>query len=302
MKHLHPNIAQTTLISSGFNETQEGHGILVATIGNISKGKKMQIEDRKEGEVLIVKLLAERLDASVAADFNKRMTEFIDSGNELIVLDMSEVDFIDSSGLGAVISTLKKLRDKGELAVCGMRGPISSLFHMIRLDRVVKIFSRQEEAISELSRGDDGTSIGYKRIKLVIDSDLEDVSLIGTAINRLCSSIPLSDTDSYQIELCVVEAVNNSIEHAYRNEKGHEVDVVFTLHPDKLIVDIWDSGKPMDQECMEQKDVPLLEIDPNGLDNIPEQGRGLPIMKEIMDAIIYKTENGKNCLTLIKNM
>lgn len=143
---------------------------------------------------------------------------------------------------------------------------------------------------------------GYKRIKLVIDSNLEDVSLIGIVINKLCSSIPLSDTDSYQIELCVVEAVNNSIEHAYRNEKGHEVEVVFTLYPDRLIVDVCDTGKPMDQECMEQKDPSPLEIDPNDLDNIAEQGRGLPIIKEIMDSMTYKTESGKNYLTLIKNI
>ena len=143
---------------------------------------------------------------------------------------------------------------------------------------------------------------GYKRIKLVIDSNLGDVSLIGIAINRLCSSIPLSGTDSYQIELCVVEAVNNSIEHAYGNEKGHEVEVVFTLYPDRLIIDVCDTGKPMDQECMEQKDVSPLEIDPNDLGNLAEQGRGLPIIKEIMDSMTYKTEGGKNCLTLIKNI
>jgi len=75
------------------------------------KGKKMNIEDRKEGDVLIVKPLAERLDASVAVAFNGRVSELIDNGNELVVLDMSEVDFIDSSGLGAVISTVKKLGD-----------------------------------------------------------------------------------------------------------------------------------------------------------------------------------------------
>ncbi len=262
----------------------------------------MNIEDRREGDVLIVKPLGERLDASVAVAFNGRVSELIDNGNELVVLDMSEVGFIDSSGLGAVISTVKKLGDKGELVICGMKTPISSLFHMTRLDRVVKIFSRQKEAISELSRRDDERGIGYKRIKLAVDSDLGNVSLIGMIINKLCSSIPLSDTDAYQIELCVVEAVNNSIEHAYANEKGHEVEVVFALHPDRLIVDVCDTGKPMDQECLEQKDVSLLEIDPNDLDKIPEQGRGLPIMKEIMDSMTYKTENGKNCLTLTRNI
>jgi len=141
-----------------------------------------------------------------------------------------------------------------------------------------------------------------KRVKLVIDSDPEQVSLIGMAINKLCSLTPLSDSESNQIELCVVEAVNNSIEHAYGKEKGHEVEVGFTLHADRLVVDVCDTGKPMEEGFIEQKDISLLEIDPDDLDNIPEEGRGIPIMKEIMDTVTYETENGKNCLTLIKSI
>ena len=262
----------------------------------------MQLEDRRQDDVLIVRLLEERLDASVAEDFNAKMAQFINDGNERIVLDMSEVDFIDTSGLGAVISTLKKIADKGELVICGLRASISSLFNMTRLDRVVKIFPKQEEAISELSPGDDTKGKGYRRIKLVIDSDLENVSLVGMIINKLCSLIPLSDTESYQIELCVVEAANNSIEHAYVMEKGHEVEVIFTLYSDRLIVEVCDTGKPMDQKCIEQNDISLLEIDPNDLDNMAEQGRGIPIMKQIMDTMTYRTKRGKNCLTLIKNI
>jgi anti-sigma regulatory factor (Ser/Thr protein kinase) len=141
-----------------------------------------------------------------------------------------------------------------------------------------------------------------KRVKLVIDSDLEQVSLIGITINKLCSLTLLSETEFNQIELCVVEAVNNSIEHAYGNEKGSEVEVTFTLHADKLVVDVCDTGKPMEKGLMEQRDISLLEIDPDDLDNIAEEGRGIPIMKKIMDTVTYGTEDGKNCLTLIKSL
>ncbi len=266
------------------------------------KEKMMDLKDRKQGDILIIKPMGERLDASVATDFKKKMADFIDAGNEVIVLNMSEVKFIDSSGLGAFISLLKRIGQKGELVVCGMRASILSLFHMTRLNNVVRIYSREEEAVSDLSQTDDEKDIGLKRVRVTIDSDLENVALVGMIINKLCSLVPLSDTDSYQVELCVVEAVNNSIEHAYGMKKGHDVEVVFTLHPDRLIIDICDSGTSIDSKCLEQKDVSTLEIDPNDLDNIAEQGRGLPIMKEVMDALSYRTEGGKNCLTLIKNI
>ncbi len=160
---------------------------------------------------------------------------------------------------------------------------------------------KQEEKIAGPPTHHNGGSMGSKRVKLVIDSDLEQVFLVGMAINKLCSLIPLSDTDSDQIELCVVEAVNNCIEHAYGNEKGQEVEITLTLHPDRLVIDVCDTGKSMEQELVERKDVSALEIDPSELNSIAETGRGLPIIKMIMDSVTYKTESGRNCLTLLKN-
>jgi anti-sigma regulatory factor (Ser/Thr protein kinase) len=142
--------------------------------------------------------------------------------------------------------------------------------------------------------------MGAKRIKLTIDSNLTDVFLIGMAINKLCSMSPFSDVESYQIELCVVEAVNNVIEHAYQNQAGHEVEVVFTLYPDRFTLDICDAGKPMDPNQLEQKEVPALSFDPEDLDHLPEGGWGLAIIKQIMDKASYKTVQGKNILTLTK--
>jgi len=57
-----------------------------------------------------------------------------------------------------------------------------------------------------------------------------------------------------------------------------------------------DTGKPMQGNLLEQKDISSLEFEPDDLDSIPEGGRGLAIVKEIMDSMDCKTEDGKNCL------
>ena len=141
-----------------------------------------------------------------------------------------------------------------------------------------------------------------KRIKLSIESKLENVSLIGMAINKLCSLTPLSDVESYQIEFCAVEAVNNSIIHAYGREAGHEVEVVFTLYGDMFILDVYDTGKAMDQSYLKKANISSFENDPNDLDNIPESGRGLAVIKETMDSMTYETKDGKNCFTMTKKL
>jgi anti-sigma B factor antagonist len=111
----------------------------------------MQLSERKEGNILIVKLLEKRLDAHIAVAFKKKMAEFIDNGNELIVLNLSNVNFIDSSGLGSIVSSLKKLGGKGDLIICCAQENVMSMFHLTRLERVFEIFAGEEEAVIALS-------------------------------------------------------------------------------------------------------------------------------------------------------
>ena len=137
-----------------------------------------------------------------------------------------------------------------------------------------------------------------KEIRLVIDSDLKNVSLVGTAINALFPSMACSRYSANDIELCVVEAVNNCIEHAYEKKKGHEIEVLFTLHQDRLVIVICDTGKTMEIDRLAQSDLSTLETDNVQLDTLAEHGRGLAIIKEIMDVVTYETKKGKNCLSL----
>jgi serine/threonine-protein kinase RsbW len=145
-----------------------------------------------------------------------------------------------------------------------------------------------------------GACMENKEVKIIINSDLKHVSLVGRSIHELCVGISRFRVEPYEIELCVVEAVNNAIEHAYGKEKGHEVEVRFFLGHDRLVVDICDTGKPMDVRLLEQADQSMPEAHHDGIHAIAEQGRGLPIIKEIMDAVIYETKRGKNRLSMTK--
>ena len=140
----------------------------------------------------------------------------------------------------------------------------------------------------------------HEKIRLVLDSDLKKVSQVGEAIAKVASMMVRTRISASDMELCVVEAVNNCIEHAYDNEKGHDIEVLFRLYQDRLIIDICDMGKSMGQSCLAQADRSALETDPDHINTIAEQGRGLAIIKEIMDVVDYKTKSGKNCLSLTK--
>ena len=147
---------------------------------------------------------------------------------------------------------------------------------------------------------DDHNRMEAKIIKLSIESKHENVPLIGAAINKLSSISPLSERDVCSIELCIVEAVVNSIKHAYENAPGHEVAVVLSMYETKLVIDVIDSGKSMAPGLLEERKACTLEFDPKDIDAIPESGRGLAIIQGFMDDVSYQVTESGNCLTMVK--
>ena len=109
------------------------------------------INIKKEDGVLIVDLLVDRLDASIASNFRNKLIEIIKDGNTLIVLNLTNVTFVDSSGLGSIVSCLKTLGAKGDLTLCCIDERIMSMFRLTRMDRVFKIFNTEGEAIKNIS-------------------------------------------------------------------------------------------------------------------------------------------------------
>lgn len=139
-----------------------------------------------------------------------------------------------------------------------------------------------------------------KKIKFIIESDLDNVSLIGMSVRKLCSLTPFSENLSFQIELCVVEAVNNCIIHAYNGALIHEVEVILSINKEYLLLEVNDKGKPMNSDTLEKANISNFDKDIELPETISESGRGLAVIKECMDKVSYKSDNGKNRLIMIK--
>jgi len=110
----------------------------------------MQFEESDSGDILIIKPLGKRIDATTSADFKGKMLDRINGGRRRIVLDLSEAEFIDSSGLGAIVSSLKAIGNEGDLVICSVRESVMSLFRLTRMNRVFSMFDGREEAIRSL--------------------------------------------------------------------------------------------------------------------------------------------------------
>lgn len=136
-----------------------------------------------------------------------------------------------------------------------------------------------------------------RTISLAIESRPECIELLSSAVNGLCRLTALPATDIAQIELAMVEAVNNAVEHAYHGEPGHAVMVEFRLAPDRFTLLVRDRGDPMEPgKLVAPVSVAKLnEADPEAW---PLRGRGLAIIKSCMDSVEYHVCNGENTLTM----
>ena len=111
----------------------------------------MRLETKTEGDIFIVRSLERRMDAKVAVDFRSKITSYIDDGNRRIIFNVNQLNFIDSSGLGAIVSCLKHLGRNGEFVIAEADETVLSMFKLTRMDRVFQIYATEREAIQSLS-------------------------------------------------------------------------------------------------------------------------------------------------------
>jgi anti-sigma B factor antagonist len=108
----------------------------------------MQFETEKIGDVVVVKIQTEVLDAANAREFRAGITPILEKDVK-IVFDMSPVNFLDSSGCGTVLSCLRQLNSAGgDLKMFGLQQSVRTLFELIRLHRIIDIFNSRDEAVN----------------------------------------------------------------------------------------------------------------------------------------------------------
>ena len=137
-------------------------------------------------------------------------------------------------------------------------------------------------------------------LTIEIDSNLADVSLAAVAVHAICLHAGLDQSHASLVELSIVEAVTNSIKHAYLGEPGHKVVVDISVSEEALRFDLYDTGRSMSSE-QEKKLVQgrgIAEQEYADRTIIPENGRGIEIIHRTMDRVEYNRESDCNHLIL----
>ncbi|WP_420344294.1 STAS domain-containing protein [Paenirhodobacter sp.] len=101
------------------------------------------------GDALIVHIGEERIDAAIAIRFKDRMREVTIQPAPRVILDMSRVTFLDSSGLGALVAVMKFLAPARRLELASLRPNVQKVLNLTRMDTVFRIYPDISSAVSE---------------------------------------------------------------------------------------------------------------------------------------------------------
>ena len=124
---------------------------------------------------------------------------------------------------------------------------------------------------------------------------LDELARLSEAIEELGEAEDWPFDLVFQINLVLEELVVNIVNHGHDGDPDHEIEIAFTSEADALTIELIDHGRafnPLD-------DAPEPDLD-SEVEDRPIGGLGIHLVRTAIDAMIYKRENGKNHLTLIK--
>ncbi|MEW6195257.1 MAG: ATP-binding protein [Bacteroidota bacterium] len=134
-----------------------------------------------------------------------------------------------------------------------------------------------------------------KEFEINILSDYDNVAHVNDAVRDFLSNQGVESYILNAFDICLTEALNNIIKHAYKEENGREIIVKLRKDTKVVEVEIIDEGQPRTKF-----EIPNLDFDPQDINNLPESGMGLFIMNQLMDELKYENRDGKNYFLLKK--
>jgi anti-sigma B factor antagonist len=108
----------------------------------------MEFKLEQDGDVRVALVCSESLSANNVKDFKSKISDLL-GPNARIVLDMRSLKFVDSSGIGALVSCANNLNLlNGSLRLCNLTTQVRNLFEMVRVQKFFQVFDSREEAVN----------------------------------------------------------------------------------------------------------------------------------------------------------
>ena len=107
----------------------------------------------KHGDIVVETVNLTRATLKEAEEFKQTLAQDIEMGARKIIVDLTECEFIDSTFLGSLVVSLKKITNfGGDLRLVGFQPDVHSMFELTRMYRVFEAFKTKEEAVQSFNQ------------------------------------------------------------------------------------------------------------------------------------------------------
>lgn len=111
----------------------------------------MQMKTSQSKDVTLVEI-DDRLEADTVEEFRSTMHQLAEEGQVKVVIDFNNISFVDSSGLGGLVSAVRQFRQQdGDIKLARITDDVRPLVEIVRLHRIFDIFDSVDEAINNFA-------------------------------------------------------------------------------------------------------------------------------------------------------
>jgi serine/threonine-protein kinase RsbW len=139
------------------------------------------------------------------------------------------------------------------------------------------------------------TSLSTRTVQLTIHNELSEIAQVRDAVDRLADELKVPARAVIQLQVALDEVVSNIIQYAWPAGGIHEFLVRVTLEPTAAKIEVVDDGMSFDPRGAPEP----REREPN--EQLAIGGRGIPMLKKLVDSIDYARVDGCNHTTLKKH-
>lgn len=222
------------------------------------------------------------LDVTTVASVRRTLDTLIAAGCRRIVLNLASTDYVDSAGMGLIVGSARKMRQKGGLL--SLENASQRVLRMLSIARIVDFVPVSERGRRAQVPSLDPGTLPLWRTTLRVDPN--NLAATRRHVGALIDRMPFSPDEAFDLALAVGEAMGNAVDHA-----GGFSLVDVACYRDRAVVEVSDCGSGFD--CA-QAGKPASEG--------AERGRGIALMRLLADSVTIapKASGVGTCVRIVK--
>jgi len=217
------------------------------------------------------------LDFATVPELQKSLGSLVEAGYISIVLDLSEVDYIDSMAFSLLVWLDRRLADvQGSVILAGANKNVQRILDMTQVMAYMPTVNTSESLIAALQIPDGEKSMSKQlwEHRLEMQSSIENLTKMRYQVDEMLSSLNFPESEMFDIKIALGEALANAIRHGSGNGGGM-VTVAIRAFEDRVVIDVADSGTGFSGAHCASEDL------------YAPSGRGIMFMHTLMDSVKF---------------